>query len=173
MKDYSLRLKRTNMQVQQLLDQAAACTSEDDAAALLSNLVTAFSATGPLSHLGVYNTEAYMEERPSKEPAAFVRFELNRIISEDYITMIRPEIRDGQLVVVVITNRMLDGLGMASKSWEVPDFLDEAVIEADTDSTTDDLAQRAKELAIADHRLLIERVGVPESIARETALQSW
>lgn len=161
------------MQVQQLLDQAAACTTNEDAAALLNNLVTAFSTAGPLSHLGVYNLESYMEDRPSKEPAAFVRFELNRIISEDYITMIRPEIRDGQMVVVVITNRMLDGLGMASKSWEVPDFLDEAVIEADPDSTTEDLAQRAKELAIADHRLLIERVGVPESIARDTALQSW
>lgn len=161
------------MQVQQLLDTAARCTTEKDAAELLNMMVTAFSTTGPLAHLGVYNLEAYMEERPSKEPAAFVRFELNRIISEDYITMIRPEIREGEMVVVVITNHMLDGLGMASKNWEVPNFLDESVIEADSDSTTEDLAQRAKELAIADHRLLIERVGVPEPIARETALQSW
>lgn len=163
------------MKVQQLLDRATACLTDDHASSLLSILVTAFSASGPLSHLGVYNLESYMEEKqnPASAPAPFVRFELNRIISEDYVTMIRPEIRDGEMVVVVVTNRMLDGLGMASKSWEVPDFLDEAVIEADPDSTTEELAERAKELAIADHRLLIERVGVPEAIARETALQSW
>jgi hypothetical protein len=161
------------MQVQQLLGQAAACATADDAEALLKAMISSFTTSGPLSHLGVYNCEAYMEERPGETPAAFVRFELNRILSEDYVTMIRPEIRDGQMVVVVITNRMLEGQGMASKSWDIPDFLDEAVIEAGKDSTTEDLAQRAKELAIADHRLLIERVGVPEHIARDTALQSW
>lgn len=55
----------------------------------------------------------------------------------------------------------------------MPDFLDEAVIDADPDQTINDLAQRAKELAIADHRLLIEHVGVPESVAREAAEKSW
>ena len=86
--------------------------------------------------------------------------------------MIRPEIRDGKLVIDVVTNRMLDGMGMSSQSWEAEEGMEDT-IEADDDRTIVDLAQRAKELAIANHAQLIERVGVAHAVALETAEKSW
>lgn len=134
---------------------------------MLDTLERVFGNARPLAHLPRYNSEAYMED-----DAPFVRFELNQEISEHYITMIRPEIRDGKLVVDVVTNRMLDGMGMSSQSWEAEDGMEDT-IEADDDRTIADLAQRAKELAIANHAQLIERVGVAHSVALDAAEKSW
>ena len=86
--------------------------------------------------------------------------------------MIRPEIRDGKLVIDVVTNRMLDGMGMSSQSWEAEEGMEDT-IEADDDRTIAELAQRAKELAIANHAQLIERVGVAHAVALEAAEKSW
>lgn len=102
-----------------------------------------------------------------------MQFELNRVISDHYITSIKPEIRNGELAIVVRTDFMKDGKGMGSRSYELVEGFDEEVIEASGEQTIEDLATRAKELAIADHRLLIERVGVPLAPAREAALASW
>lgn len=156
------------MNVSTLLEQASQCKTEEDAAQLLQALQDAFCDEGPLSHLPMANPQSYMEG-----DAPFVNFELNRIISEYYITMIRPEIRDGELTVVIVTNHMKDGLGMGSQDWEVVEGLDEELIEARPEQTIEELATRAKELAIADHRLLIEQVGVSESNAQDAALKSW
>lgn len=156
------------MNVSTILEQALQCKSQEDADSLLDTLREAFGGTGPLSHLGSMNDEAYMEgDKP------FIRFELNRLISEHYVTMIRPEIRDDKLAVVVVTNYMRDGAGLSSQSWDVADGFDEEVLDGYAGQEIDELAQRAKELAIADHRLLIERVGVPESAAEEAAQKSW
>lgn len=156
------------MNVQEIMEQAVLCKTDDDAQALLDALVTAFCDSGPISHLPQYNAEAYMED-----DKPFVRFELNRLISDYYVTMIRPEIRDGAMVVVVVTNHMKDGLGTQSQKWEVVEGFDEEVIEATLDQSIDDLASRAKDLALADHRMLIEQVGVPQEAAKEAALKSW
>lgn len=155
------------MKVKSLLAKAAKCKTQEDADKLLDTLERVFGNARPLAHLPRYNSEAYMED-----DAPFVRFELNQEISEHYITMIRPEIRDGKLVVDVVTNRMLDGMGMSSQSWEAEDGMEDT-IEADGDRTIADLAQHAKELAIANHAQLIERVGVAHSVALDAAEKSW
>lgn len=156
------------MKVKTLLAQASKCVSEADAQKLLETLEHVFGNAGPVAHLPQNNSEAYMEE--ANEPN--VSFELNRVISEHYITMIRPEIRHGKMVVVVVTNRMLDGLGMSSKSWETEKDMDE-IIEPDGDRTMTDVAKQAMQLAIANHAQLIERVGVPQALALKAAKKSW
>jgi hypothetical protein len=159
------------MQIKKLLAKAAACTTEKDASDLLDTLIEAFSQAKPLSHLGVFNQEAYLEDG---QP--YVRFELNREISnidKYYVTMIRPEIRGGKLAVVVVTYHMKDGLGMGSKNWEVAAGLEEEVIEPDESATVAQVARQAKTLAIADHCKLIEHVGVPKAVAAKTATLSW
>lgn len=155
------------MEVKSLLAKAAECKTEADAEKLLEALMEAFSNEPSVSHLPQFNSESYMEDGKP-----FVRFELNKEISEHYITMIRPEIRDGKLVVDVVTNHMLDGMGLASCSWEAEEGMEDA-IEADDDRTIADLAQRAKELAIANHAQLIERFGVGHSVAFGAAKKSW
>lgn len=155
------------MKVKSLLAKAAKCKTQEDADKLLDTLERVFGNARPLAHLPQHNSEAYMEDGKP-----FVRFELNQEISEHYITMIRPEIRDGKLVVDVVTNRMLDGMGMSSQSWEAEDGMEDT-IEADDDRTIADLAKRAKELAIANHAQLIERVGVAHSVALDAAEKSW
>ncbi len=155
------------MKVKTLLAQAAKCASEQDANNLLETLKRVFGNARPLSHLPTANEEGYLEEGKP-----FVRFELNREISDHYITMIRPEIRDEKLVVVVVTNFMPDGHGMQSESWEVVDGMEE-VIEALPDQTVAELARMAVVCAIADHRELIERVGVPRAVAKLAAKKSW
>jgi hypothetical protein len=156
------------MNVQTLLDQAARCENETDAHDLCLAMQAAFTDSGPLSHLPVYNPDCNMEDA-----GPYVQFELNREITEYYITAIKPEIRDGKFAIVVRTSYIKDGLGMQSQNYEIVDGFDEEVIDGQPEQAIEDLAQRAKELALADHRLLIERVGVPEAAAREAALASW
>lgn len=156
------------MKVKSLLAKAAKCKTQADADKLLETLKRVFGNAKPVCHLGWYNPEAYMEgDKP------FVGFELNQEISEHYITMIRPEIRNGEFVVVVTTNHMLDGLGMSSQSWEAVEGMEEDVIEGDADRPVADMAQRAKEIAIANHAQLIERVGVSHAVALDAAEKSW
>jgi hypothetical protein len=155
------------MKVKSLLAKAAKCKTQGDADELLELLERVFGESRPLGCLSQNNREAYMEG-----DTPFVRFELNHLISEHYITMIRPEIRDGALVVTVATNHMLDGLGMASQSWDVEADL-ECVFEAEDDRTIGHLAQQAKEQALANHAQLIERVGVSRIVALKAAASSW
>ena len=138
-----------------------------DADAVLKLLQDEFGNAKSLDHLHEANPEAYME---GDDP--FVRFELNREISEHYITMIRPEIRNRALSIAVATNHMLDGLGMSSQSWETPEGMDD-LLEAYPEQTTSQLAKRAAELAIMHHRQLIENVGVPMNVALKTAKKCW
>lgn len=156
------------MNVQTLLDQAAQCKTDADASALLDAMREAFTEEGPLSHLPVYNPDFSMEDS-----GPYVQFELNRVISEYYITAIKPEIRNGQFAIVICTSHMKDGLGMHSRNHVQATGLDEEVLEGSPEQTIDDLAVRAMELAIADHRMLMEQLGVPESAAQEAALNSW
>ena len=98
------------------------------------------------------------------------------MISGDYITMIRPEIRDANMSVSVVTNRMLDGLGMSSSHWEIASVegeILEDVIDVDEDRDVLDVAKQAAELAISHHQQLIEQVGVPHEIAAKTAHECW
>jgi hypothetical protein len=152
------------MKVSTLLDKAKKLA---DADAVLKLLEDEFGDSKSLNHLHEANSEAYMEG-----DGLFVRFELNREISGDYITMIRPEIRGGALTVAVVTNHMLDGLGMSSQSWETPEGMDD-LLEAYPEQTTSQLAKRAAELAVMHHRQLIESVGVPMNVALKTAKQCW
>lgn len=155
------------MKVKSLLAKAANCKTNADADKLLETLQRVFGNAKPVCHLDWFNSQAYMEdEKP------FVSFELNQEISEHYITMIRPEIRDGKFVVDVVTNHMLDGLGMSSQSWQAVDGMEDS-IEGDDSQPVADLAQRAKELAIANHAQLIEHVGVSHAVALDAAEKSW
>jgi hypothetical protein len=155
------------MKIERLLAKASKCTTAACAEDLLDMLHRVFGRARPLAHLEQANHEAYMEGA-----APFVRFELNRVISGSYITMIRPEIRDGALVLAVVTNRMLDGAGMASQKWELVDDMDD-LIECEGHQTVDEISREAKAMAISHHRVLIQQVGVPDKIAIVAARRSW
>jgi hypothetical protein len=154
------------MKVKELLEQASRCKTDTDVEQLLDRLQQTFAKSRWLRHLSVINREACIENHP------FVRFEFNREISEDYVMMIQPQIRDGECSVTIQTNRILDRLGLSSQHWEVIDGMDE-LIECDPERTVSDVAVRAAELAMMQHSLLIESVGVPETIARKTAKVCW
>ena len=148
------------MKVKTLLAQAAKCKTQANADKLIDTLQRVFGNTKPVCNLYIYNIEACMVDGKP-----FVSFELNHEISEHFITMICPEIRDGKFVVNVVTSHMLDGLGMSSQSWEVVEGMEDTIESYDDTQPVATLAQRAKELAIANHAQLIERVGVSHSVA--------
>lgn len=155
------------MKIKSILAQAAKCTTQEDAQNLLETMKRVFGNHKLLSHLGIYNDEYYIEdEKP------FVRFELNREISDEYVTMIRPEIRGGKFIVVVQMIRMNDKLGMWSRDFEVVHGMDDD-FEQDGEQTIDKVCKRVVAQAIGYHQLLIESVGVPESLAKKTAKSSW
>lgn len=156
------------MNVQTLLDQAAQCKTDSDAQDLCLAMQEAFTESGPLSNLPVYNPDFNMED-----DGPYVQFELNRVISDHYITAVKPEIRSGKFAIVVRTSFMKDGLGMQSQDFDIADGLDEEVLDGEPEQNIEELAERAKELALGHHRQLIERVGVPEAAARDAALASW
>jgi len=155
------------MKIKTLISRARNCKTENDAGALLETLIRVFGNAKPLSALHVANEEAYME---GEDP--FVRFELNHVISDDYITMIRPEVRNGEVSVYIETSRMLDGKGMCSQRWEQVEGSEE-LIECRPDQTVLEVAEIASSLAVANHRLLIESVGVSKEIAESAARASW
>ena len=156
------------MKIKTLLAQAAKCKTQEDADHLLVSLEKAFGEHKLFALLTHNNGDANMEgDKP------FVSFEMNREISGYYITMIKPEIRDEKLVVVVVTNYMDDGNGISSQSWEVADGLREEVIEAEPEQTVAQIAKLAVEFAISDHQEIIERVGVSSKDAARVAKKSW
>jgi len=159
------------MKASNLLKQAAACKSNDDAKKLLGALTEAFQAKkSAIGGLETANGDYSLEDG-----GVFVSVEFNRVISDDYIITIKPEIRDGKMGVYVVTNRMLDGLGMASQKWVVATARDELeeVIEVDEDSDILDVANLASDLAFLYLQRLLVQVGVPFAIAGETAKQCW
>lgn len=156
------------MKVKTLLAKASKCKTQEDANELLGVLKQVFSETKPLSKLCVANEEAYME----KDNQPFVRFELNQELSGHYVTTIRPEIRDGNLVVEVETCHMRDGFGMQSQSWVVIEGMDDIIEADDVEISIAKLARQAKELAISNHAELIERLGVPRPVALAAARKS-
>lgn len=156
------------MKIKSILKRAAKCTSNLEADELLNFWKDQWRKQRPLAHLDTFNDEAYQEAE--KQPS--VQFEFSRVISDDYITEIRPVIRQGQVYIYVRTQRMLDGCGLSSKSWEIVDEMDD-VIDPHEDQTLAQLAVQIRELAIAHHRQLIESVGVPLKLALKTAEECW
>ena len=155
------------MKVKTLLALAATCVTEDDAQNLLYALKDAFSKTSALGHLPAANLDASMEG-----DTPFVRYELNNVLSDQFILMIQPEIRDEKLCVAVCLNHMKDGLGMQSQDWEL--FLDlETCLDAEPDETIAALAKRVKEVALDHHAELLTSVGLKRAPAKRAAAQSW
>lgn len=157
------------MEIKSLLAQAANCKTQASAGKLLLILQKEFSNSESLCNLRLSNGEAYMED--TGEP--FVRFDLSHVISDRYITTIRPEICGGELAVVVQTNHMLDAHGMSSKSWEAADGMEEDVIDCNPNQSIAKVAEMAKEMALSHHAELIERLGVPRAVAKDAAKKSW
>lgn len=157
------------MKIETLLKRAALCKTDKDAQALLETLKTAFSATKLFADLHEANDEAYFE---LEYAAPFVRYQLSNVISDDYIIEIQPEFRDGKFCVYIAMNRMLDGLGMSSQSWELVEGMEDE-LQPYPAETVLSIAKRAKEIALLYNQRLIEQVGVPEKVAKLAAKKSW
>lgn len=155
------------MKIKTLLAQAQACRTDEDAGRLCAVLQDAVHNNKLLRALISGNRDYGMEgDNP------FVQFEMSHVISDHYVTTIRPEIRDNALTVVVSTNRMLDGRGMCSQNWELHNDMI-AVIETTPDQTVAQVAKLAGEKAAEFHAQLISEVGVPLNFAREVAKVCW
>lgn len=155
------------MKVKTLLSKAKKCKTNEDAHELIKTLESIMRNTNALKHLPTHNHEAYLED-----DELFVQFEFNRVLSEHYITMIRPEVRGDKFVIVVSTQRMLDGLGLESQSWESVNNLDDQIDSEESDTITR-MAQKAKTLAIYHQTWLIEQLGVSDDVAFKVAVRSW
>jgi hypothetical protein len=156
------------MRIKNLLANVALCTTDEEIKSVMAEvLIPSFQRTAALRHLLPTNEDYGME---GSNP--YLRFELNHVISDHYITMIRPEIRDKKFVVSVVTNHMLDGAGMSSQKWEAEESMDD-LIEPDENMTIAAVAKHAKVQALAHHRELIERLGVPRKVAETTVKKSW
>lgn len=157
------------MKIKTLLTRAKKCKSDADASLLLESIENHFNGT-VLGGLRIANSESYMEDGN-----AFVQFEMNHVISDDYITMIKPVVRDKKFSLYIVTNRMLDGMGMHSRKWETVDGseLDWSYDDNDDIQSIEDLAEFAKKNALCNHRNLIESVGVNSEAAMVAAEYSW
>jgi hypothetical protein len=156
------------MKIETLLRKAKKCVSDNDANGLLIILERVFGKSRKLSHLYQANSASYLDADGNPH----IHFDMNRLLSNDYIIAIRPEIRNDSFSVIVETNLMLDGLGMMSKSWKTIEGM-EACIESYPGCTVCNMINRAVEMAILHHRILIEKVGVPQDIAETTAIKCW
>jgi hypothetical protein len=155
------------MQVKAFLAQAEKCQTQEDVDNLMEALQQHFCKSSALAHLPQYNVEAYM-----CGDAPFLRVELKQVISGYFVTQIRPDIRDGKLVVDVETLNMLDGQGVSGQSWNTVEGL-KRNLEAEDHDFLDELSHVAREMAQANHETLLERVGVDYWDARNIADKKW
>jgi hypothetical protein len=153
---------------QRLLEEAEKCRDQSAADVFLDTFKEAFLAVPSFAGLEIANEEAYVEPR-----GVFVRFEANHVISNHYITMLRPKVRDGHLSVYVVTNHMKDGRGMQSQSWEMADDELEDDVNADADTTVEELVQKAVAVAIRYHASLLERLAIPHQDAIDVCRKNW
>lgn len=153
--------------VQGMLDYAAKCKTEPDVIQLITALKLVFLDAPGLAWLTMANDEVYIEDG---EP--HVRFELNRVINGDYVTVIRPTIRRSKLSVQVLTKHMRDGLGLQGKSWDIADDLDD-VIHPGVGMALDALALRAEQVAIGHHASLLEKLAIPREEAEYICTKNW
>lgn len=157
------------MKIRTLINKAAKCKTDQDVAELLSIMQDKIGNSRFLSNLVEANSEAYMEDGGS---SASVRFDLNYGLSDDYIILVRPEIRYGEFCIYVATNLMIDGRGFGSQNWkEIDSSVNE--LKFDLDSTVSSACKRAKEVAIENHLALLDSVGVPGKLAATIAKNSW
>jgi hypothetical protein len=156
------------MKIKNIIAKSNLCTDDAAAVKLLEILEKAITGLASIGRLSQYNSEAYMEDS-----IPFVRFELNKVISDHYIICISPEVRFGKVAMVVCLNHMLDGLGMQSQSWEPVEGSDDVMLEGQAEESLSSLAQRAKTVGIEMHAKLIERVGVVYADALKVAKKNW
>lgn len=153
--------------VKGMLQFASECETEPDTLTLLTALKERFIYEPGYAGLQIANDEFHMEDSKPH-----VRFELHRVISADYVTVIRPEIREEKLSLYIATYRMLDGDGMQSKRWEVAHDMEED-FAPESDMDLEALALRAKRIAVTQHVSLLEKLAVPRAEAQELCKRLW
>ena len=159
------------MNIKPFLDLAAQCKTDKDANALLDSLIEAFKGDeSELNHLSVCNSEFCMSDNGPE-----VSFQLNHVISEHYITMIKPMIGEGKFTCLVETNHMLDALGMHSKKWEMVEGMEEVWEYSEDGNILDinELTKHLEKLALINHRLLVERLGISQQDAEVAVQAAW
>lgn len=102
----------------------------------------------------------------------FLRFELNQVISQHYITMVQLEIRDSKFNVRICTNRMKDGLGMSSQNWEPIEELDDDIWVLDEETVTT-LVDKIYMKLMRNHAALLETMGIDSINAYLVACAAW
>lgn len=154
------------MKVKTLLNHAKRCKHSDEAYQLLNRFTWAVSKLACINTMDVRNEEASME---SDTP--FIRFELSDKLSNTYIISISPLIRMGELSVLVSLYRMNDGSGDMSKSWKLVG--DEFVISPHENEEIGAVLEQALNQAKFQHACLLESVGIPYELAKETVNKRW
>lgn len=161
------------MKVSDFLAKAANCKSNKD----VENLADLFREE-MYQDAGLYGNRLTLAndqasiELDEDNPSVFMEFELNHLISQDYVISIRPVLRRGDLTVLVRTVQMRDRLGMDSHSWAgVPDLDEE--IEPRAFWTLPVLLEQAVNEVKRQHSELMERAGVPRELATSIVESHW
>lgn len=160
-----------SLKVHHLLDQAADAKTQKHADSLLAALQAAFEQTNPFRLLSALNPSSDMEGGEGGQRLPFVRVEFVFILSDHYALSLVPEIRDGELAVVVRLDHFKDGQGLGSQSWEP--VYDEDVLTGEADESIAKLARRAQDAAIEQHVKLLESCGLSSPVARVAAKKIW
>lgn len=155
------------MEIKNLIKFAAQANTEEKARELLAMLEDAFPLEGPLKGLVKTNPDHGLED-----DKAFVAFDLNHLINNQYAITIKPHIRDNELKVDALIVQFLDKQGFGSRRWTTVDELDLSM-EPGSFETTEGWLAAIERNAIDLHANLMMSVGVPEGIAYSTANTCW
>ena len=158
------------MNVKSLLALAGECKTEAQVEPVFKVFKEAFTKRFEkrLSCLYVLNDQYHLEE----EGEPFLQFEVSYVVSSWYVISAQIEIRSGDLVIYVVRNHMLDGLGMDSQNWE-EDADDEKLLEFEDDSTVSTMIKSMVDEFIHQHTLLLEVAGLTPDEAKQAATRVW
>lgn len=162
------------MTVKELLERFAGCKTYKEAKEVSDGMIAEFSArSSRIGHLQTANENV---------DNSVTEIDFNRVLSNYYITTIKVVIEYGEFSVWVSTNHLRDGHGLDSQDCQVVmvdgkyledgGYLEEN-LHISAEETLLNIAQRAATIAIRQHQILIEQVGIPQAMAVDLAQSCW
>lgn len=156
--------------VSDFIENAALAVTNDQVSDFCHSLISAVSASKPLSRLTVLNPD-YCLEPPNSQGAggALASFDCNLLLSEKMILCATFEIRDARFSVHVSSVRCNDGLGFGSKdfAYEEAESLDFA-----PDADLPQIGKRIFDAFVGQYATVLQDVAIPEAKAKQLAKQA-
>jgi hypothetical protein len=158
------------MQIKTLLQQADRCTSMEDVPALCAVIREALAQTKLFSRVKFEQDTQFKHEALVSEAGAHVHLRFNRQHSDMFLTRVSLIIDEEGFAMSVITSNCQAGFGNSEYSME---GMEDEYVDTSPEDTLEEVMAEVRALAVKHQRILLELVGVPNTLSAEIAEKLW